>query len=407
MSRAKRLLIVSDRFPPHDRGGSERIAHLNALGFRDRGWNVAVFTSFAPVPGERPGVHDEDGLRVYRAFPLHPFTAGERGSNADRVAELGLELWNPFVGRKLEDVAAEFAPDLLHGHYIPRISFRAFSASASSTPRVLTFHSYHFECPKGGLYRKRGEICTKKPIPCQLFEGGMIRTLARVDRVIAISRFIERRLLEAGMPRERVVWLPNGVPLEPMDARSPSRSRTVLFVGRLEPNKGANVLVRAFRAIDDPGARLRIVGAGSELEKLRRLAGGDPRIELAGWLGRGELGAAYRESRVVVVPSVYHEGLNTVLCEAAAHGRALVASDLGGNSDLVVEGSGGFLVPGQDVPALAARIRELLADDALADQLGSAARRHIEGFSLDRHLSALDRLYAEILDPQARTAHRS
>jgi len=396
MLESKRLLIVSDRFPPHDRGGSERIAHLHAQGLRARGWDVAVFTSHASAKGARPTIADEDGLKVYRAFPLHPFTPEESPGLVDKTAELSLELWNPWMQRALERVIADFAPRVLHAHFIPRISFGAFAAAGGDLPRALTFHSYHFECPKGGLYRKRGELCLAKPVPCRGFERVMVRALRRVDRVIAISRFIESRMLDAGLPRERVVWLPNGVPLGERAETPPSSSRTILFVGRLEPSKGPVVLVKAFRELDEPSARLRIVGTGSQLEVLRRLAADDARIEFTGWLGRDAITDAYRTSRVVVVPSIYYEGLNTVLCEAAALGRAVVATTLGGNPDLVIDEVTGYLVPPEDPNVLAERIGRLVRDDALADSFGAAGRGHIESFSLERHLNAIEALYAEL-----------
>ncbi len=367
-----------------------------------------MLTSFAPEPGAGPVVGIEEGVQVHRLFPLHPFSSIERPAMGDQMAELSLELWNPWMERTLEKVIAAFAPDLIHAHYIPRISFGAFARAGNGRPRVLTFHSYHYECPKGGLFRKRGVICTAKPLPCQGFEKMMMRWLGRVERVIAISRFIEGGLIEAGMPRDRVVWLPNGVPLTTTDAPAPSSSRRVLFVGRLEPNKGADVLLRAFRGLENPAARLRIVGSGSQMDRLRGLAAAEPRIEFSGWLKREELSDAYRSSRFVVLPSVYHEGLNTVLCEAAALGRPVIATRLGGNSDLVDEDVSGYLCPAGDAEALRERMATLLEDDALADSFGAAGRRHIQAFALERHLDSVERLYAELLGvPSAAMESRS
>ncbi|MGH7804668.1 MAG: glycosyltransferase family 4 protein [Candidatus Binatia bacterium] len=401
MGARGRLLILSDRFPPHDRGGSERIAHLHALGLRRRGWDVAVFTSFPPIRGAVSTIADEDGLRVFRSFPLHPLSAEEEPTTSDKALELSLELWNPWMGAPLRRAITEFRPDVIHAHYIPRISFGAFAAAAPGVPRVLTFHGYNFECPKGGLYRKRGIICTAKPIPCRIYQQAMTRSLERVDRMIAIARFIEHRLLESGAARERVRWLPNPVPLDAVSAPPASKSATVLFVGRLERLKGIDVLLRAFRSLAMPDARLRIIGAGSDLERLRALAAGDSRIDFPGWLRRDEVVEAYRGSRVVVVPSLWHEVMNTVICEAASYGRPAIATDLGGNPDLVSDGTSGFLIPAGDADAIRDRLARLLTDDALADAMGEAARAHVASFDYDRHLDAIEDLYEEILGASA------
>ena len=400
-------MILSDRFPPHDRGGSERIAHLHAQGLRRRGWEVAVFTSFAPDPTGAVSVADEDGLRVYRSFPLHPLATGEQPGVPDKIAELSFELWNPWMERPLRRAIAEFRPDFLHAHYIPRISFGAFARCEPSLPHLLTFHGYNYECPKGGLYRKRGEICAAKPLPCRVYRSAMVRTLERVDRVIAISHFIERRLLDSGVPRERVRWLPNGVPLTTTETPPASSSQAVLFVGRVEPVKGVDVLLRAFRRLDLPRARLRIVGSGSDVERLRAIAGDDERVEFLGWLQREQIADAYRDCRVVVLPSLWHEVMNTVICEAAAFGRPVIATDLGGNSDLVDEGVTGFLIPPADPEALADRLRRLFQSDSLADEMGEAGRRFVARFELPRHLDSLEALYAEVRRERGtETAHR-
>ena len=398
MSGRRRVLLLSDSYTPHDRGGSDRIAELNAQGLRERGWDVTVFTSF-PTGGS-PAVAEESGIRVVRAFPLH-FGPLERSATLDHLAEMSLELWNPWMQRALEGAIADFRPDLLHAHYIPRVSFGAFTRAGAGVPCVMTFHSYHYECPKGGLFRRRGVICTEKPLPCRGFRSIMTRTLEGVDRVIAISRFIERGLLESGVSRERIVWLPNGVPLPADEAAPASASRLVLFVGRLEPNKGADVLVRAFRALDAPDVRLRIVGDGSQMPHLRELAGDDSRIEFTGWLRRDEVARSYRECRFVVLPSVYHEGMNTVACEAAAVRRPVIVTNLGGNPDLVDPDVSGYVIEAGDPGVLTDRMRRLLNDDALTDSFGAAARRHIEAFSLERHLEAVERLYAELLRPSS------
>lgn len=395
MSATPRVLILSDRFPPHDRGGAERIAYYHAVGLRDRGYQVSVFTSHEP--GGAPRIADEDGIEVHRMFPIHPFSSHDPPSAADKAVGFPGMILHPGMTRLLRQTCEHARPDLLHAHYIVRISYGAFVRAAPEQPHVLTFHGYQYECPKGGLYRKRGEICHEKPLPCRAFTNIMTRELSPVDRILAISRFIEARLIDAGHDSNRVTYVPNGVPgLEARVTSPTTPNRDVLFVGRLVPNKGVAELIEAFRSIKDSTTLLRIVGDGTDRPRLERLAAGDERIRFEGWLGSDTVAERYRQSRVVAVPSLWHEVMNTVVCEAQSWGRPVVATRVGGNGDLIENGTSGFLCEPGDVAALAARIGSLLADDTLAEQIGEAGRTHVDRYSMDRHIDALESVYREL-----------
>ena len=191
--QTQRILILTDGFPPHDRGGAERIAYYHACALRDLGWDVGVFTSYPSEPGARPSVEEEEpGIRVYRSFPLNPIARNGNASLLDSITLLGSTLQNPFMRGALEQAIEDFSPDLIHAHQIARISLSTFADVAPDLKRLITFHGYQFECPKGGLYRKqKAAICEDKPLVCRAFRDQITRKFKRVDRILAISRFIE------------------------------------------------------------------------------------------------------------------------------------------------------------------------------------------------------------------------
>ncbi len=302
-----RVLIFTDRYPPYDQGGAERIAFLHASGLRERGYEVEIVSCMEPSAGAQPRTDTlPDGTRVHRIFPLHPFSEDDTPGFADKLLATALQLRHPAMGRKALDIVDAFRPDVLHAHHIQRFSIGAFCRLAPEIPRVLTFHIYGFECPRGGLYRtSRGRICEEKPLPCRIYTAGMRRELARADRIIAISRFIEQRLLDAGHARERLVYVPNGVPgLEDREALPLPPDKQVLFAGRIVHNKGLRQLLQAFAKIADPEAGLAVLGDGPERGELEAAFGGDPRVRFLGWMPPDEVAAQYRASRLVVVPSV-------------------------------------------------------------------------------------------------------
>jgi glycosyltransferase involved in cell wall biosynthesis len=158
--------------------------------------------------------------------------------------------------------------------------------------------------------------------------------------------------------------------------RSGRESCTFLYAGRLDPEKGVDVLLRAFEQI--PG-KLVVAGSGTEEENLRRLA--PDGVIFVGPTSRDELVRLYKEADVLVLPS-RSEPWGMVLNEAAAAGLPLVATDeVGAAHDLIEHGVNGFRVPADDVDALAEALRRLAEDEAFRLAAGARSRELAERFT--------------------------
>jgi glycogen(starch) synthase len=393
----RRVLILSDFFPPFDHGGAERIAFYHAHGLRDRGYEVEVLATYDGEQVSSSATREEDGIRVHRWLSPNAISTHEPSSFANKLATASLMLMNPTSSGPLNAICKQFQPDIVHAHYITRLSYGAFVRCAPGVPHVLTFHGYQYECPKGGLYRRRGELCGRKPLPCRGFQSAMAGVLRSTDRILAISHFIEERLLEAGYTREQVVYLPNGVPkLEERTPTAVPRNNQFLFVGRVTEVKGIQIMLDAFAALADPQAKLIVVGDGDALPIVEARARQDSRVVVAGRLGPDAVAEMYRESMVTLVPSRFHEVMNTVTCEAQSWGRPVIASDVGGNRDLIRDGESGLLYPVDDKEALLKCMSRLAEDHDLADRLAEGGFRQVGHYSLTRHLDSLESLYADL-----------
>ena len=386
-----RLLILTDRFPPHDRGGAERIAYYHAQAMREEGWEVGVLTGMPPGSSAQD-LGDKD-FAIFRGYTFPKTRFGGRAQVAVGA------FYNPNAAEAARRAVRDFRPDVIHAHLTARISLAAAAQSSAQYPTVVTFHGYHFECPKGGLYRKRGEICVAKPVQCKIYAAWNLRRLSRIRRIIAISRFIEERLLTIGFARERVIYLPNGVPgIEERAACPLPGSHRILYAGVLETHKGVASLIRAFLRISGEDVSLTIAGDGRERARLESLAGGDRRIRFVGWRSHEDLRAFYQESQIVAVPSLWHEVMNTVICEAQSWSRPVVASAVGGNKDLIEDGVSGLLYPPGDESALASALSRLLDNHAEAQLLAGNGFRSVKRLSMTRHKQTLLSLYRTVLD---------
>ena len=233
------------------------------------------------------------------------------------------------------------------------------------------------------------------------FLKGMI--LRYPDTVTAISTDLVRIAAELGC--HDVIRIPNGIDREALKAACqnfPKDSGRVLFVGRLEPMKGIDVLLKAFaQAIKglDPSVHLRIVGAGSLLHTLQSLAREleiDHRVHFVGYISGSELFREYATAEIFVGLS-RSEALGNVFLEAQASGCAVLATRVGGISDIVIDQQTGILVPADDIDAAAKELRSLLIDTSLRARLSIAAKKNAENYGWDE----ITNLYRTMLKDQA------
>ena len=196
--------------------------------------------------------------------------------------------------------------------------------------------------------------------------------LVGCDSVLVNSYAVRGELAAREIIGAGVTVIPNGVDLDqfhPSD--TPTSPYQILFVGRLVPSKGVDVVIRAFGAVLRrlPEARLMIAGDGDQrlyLERLARFLGLRQRVSFLGWKSPAELARLYRASAVTSVPSLY-EPFGLVALEAMACGRPVVVSRVGGLAEIVEDGVSGYTVEAGDHLDLATRLATVLSDRTLAE----------------------------------------
>ncbi|TYB36770.1 glycosyltransferase family 4 protein [Micromonospora sp. AP08] len=264
-------------------------------------------------------------------------------------------IWAPKAQHDLDRLLTEHRPDVLHLHNpYPLLSpWVVRTAHKRGVPVVQTVHNYRQVC-SSGLYFRDGVICQDcrgralgvPAIVHRCYRGSraqsalMATTLAvhrptwkSVDRYIALTTAVADHLRDYGIPDERIVVKPNAVP-DPGTPAPPGDG--FLFMGRLSPEKGLDLLLTAWRRhpVGSLGP-LRIAGDG-ELRPLAEAAAADrPDVVYLGQLDRPGVRAALADSAVVLATSTWHDVLPTVIIEALASGRPVLGTALGGIPYLV------------------------------------------------------------------------
>lgn len=278
--------------------------------------------------------------------------------------------------------------DVMHAHGLRGAWIASFGARLSRTPLVVTAHNV--PCLAG--------------LPAR---WGAASALDRAVAVIAVSGAVADALKPTLRRPDRVVVIPNGVKLPPPTGASerqaarellgiPADALVILAAGRLESEKGFDVLVEAASIVlaREPRAQVVIAGDGSlrsALEQQAARSGFGPRMRL---IGRQEdMGVCYRAADIVAVPS-RSEGQGLTPLEAMAHALPVIASRVGGLCEVVDDGQTGILVNADSPDELAGALVELLGDEVARRRLGSGGRARVtERFSLDAMLENTASVY--------------
>ncbi|MCC5947410.1 MAG: glycosyltransferase family 4 protein [Nitriliruptoraceae bacterium] len=272
---------------------------------------------------------------------------------------------SPFVPGRTRRALAQLRPEVIHVHepMVPAVGPAALQPGIA--PVVATFHAF---ASRPGLYGALRPLTRRYDA----------RLAVRLAVSAAAAGFHARAL---GRDPSAFPIVPNGVDLArfaPAQQREPTDPPTLLFVGRLEPRKGADVALAVWRALLDRGrtVRLHIVGDGPARPRLERAVPPAHRglVTFAGRVSDDALLGAHRRASCLLAPARGGESFGIVLLEALAAGTPVVASDLPGYRSVVTDGRDGALVAPGDVPAWAARVARVL-DDPEASASRVAARR--------------------------------
>lgn len=329
--------------------------------------------------------------------PLGHQLANEGFEVVDLARQPGVD-WS--VARRLRQHARSRGVQLLHAHQYTPFFYAAVSRGVSAAPKVLfTEHGRHWPDQRR---------------PKRVMANRLL--LRRADRVTAVGSFVRTALIDnEGLPAARVQVVHNGIdPIlytsQESDRDTRGRMRTelgvaadelvVLQVARFHPVKDHLTAIRAFADTvkQVPNARLLLAGDGDEREKITETIetlGVAGRVSLLGV--REDVPALMAAADLFMLSSV-SEGISVTLLEAMAAGLPIVATDVGGNSEVVEHGQTGLLSPRADSSALAVNMVGLLSDGATRNAFGQAGReRLMKLFTQDRMHAAYCEIYDQML----------
>jgi glycosyltransferase involved in cell wall biosynthesis len=334
-------------------------------------------------------------------------------------------LYSRNARRAISSLLDEHEIDVVHLHsYFKRLTPAILpEIRRRNIPLVQTLHEYRAVCPVSTLYRD-GAVCTdckggryQNVIRHRCAGGSLVRSIWNyaemqmsdwlghkrdVARYITVSDYQRDMLVMMGMDPDKLVTIHHPVELPPQSRPDTSRPSYILFFGRLETAKGADLLLEIAARL--PAERLVVVGDGSRRDALIQAVHdrGLTNVVFKGVLHGSALHEAIDDASCVIVPSLWPEAFGLTAVEALARAKPVVASAIGGMLDTVRDGIDGFLVPPGDVTAMVDRVRRLTANAPLALRMGNAGRQRM---AIDFSDDIFYRRVMDVYEDVVRTHH--
>lgn len=362
--------------------------------------------------------------------PFSPFFVPRvdfSGTIGSRLRTFGKMVYSRSAARSFEKLMQQERPDIVHIHNIyHQISPSILSVAHKYRAKVvMTLHDFKLICPNYLLFTN-GSVCERckkhkyyQAVLQKCHKNSLVASAAvaletsihkilrlyerQVDLFIAPSQFVKNTFVDFGQNSEKITVLPHGVPADTSalpSVSSLSSASYFLYVGRLHPTKGVDVLLSAFARLEDKSVRLKIVGEGvsrSFLERKSVVFGIEDRVDFLGELPPRETRTFMLAARAVVVPSVYYETFSLVTAEAMMLGKVVIASQLGALPELVRSEETGFLFPVGNAQTLADRMTGVLRFPEIIRAMEQKASFFAKKqFSLSVHLQDLEDLYRKV-----------
>lgn len=408
-----RILMLAQNYPPVIGGEEQHVRNLS-IALVKRGYEVAVVSL---RDGISPSYTEDQGVRVYRVDGL--LQRLPQVFSTDR--RFAPPFPDPATTVAVRRIIRRERPDIVHAHNWMVHAFLPLK-SMSSARLVLTLHDYSLVCPQKRLqYRGASGICAGpqlwKCLSCAadhygLAKGGVTTLTNRlsgrverstVDMFIAVSHAVVagNELIESGLPY-RVIpnFVPDdiGVPCADLSAQSHTLLEALptvdfmLFVGDLKRDKGVHTLLEAVSGIPQ---RPPLVLIGQRYQETPTEL--PPNVVLIPGLPHDAIMQAWQAAMLALVPSTWADPCPTVAMEALATGTPVIASRIGGLTDIVTDGDSGLLTPPGDVMALRQAIVRLLQDNVLRDRMGTAARARVKVFQASSVVPQIEQVYQELM----------
>jgi len=387
--------IISNLYPPFIRGGAELIAALEAKGLKDAWQHVFVISSkpYRGLSSLTPSQNEEDGILVYRFFPLNIFYYLNDFKYPSFIRLLWhiFDTFNIFSYYQIKNILLKEKPDAIITHNLMGLGFLIPRLLKKLNIRHLhTLHDLQLATPSGLILFKQEHSFQHNFFKVIGYIKLMRVLFASPEVVISPSKFLLSYYQKLKFfNKSKKIVLPNPIKSIKTLKKKASYNLELLFLGQVHSAKGILELIKSFRDLPLPGVRLNIIGVGPDLNTAKKLAGADPRIRFFGWLAHHEMLPILSRMDVLLVPSLCYENSPTVIYELLALGVPVLAADIGGVAELIREGKNGWTYPAGDFKVLNQKILSIYQQKEKLAHLVANCQASVADYTLDKYIAKI------------------
>jgi glycosyltransferase involved in cell wall biosynthesis len=397
-----RILTVSGLYAPYILGGAEASA-VNLDGWlAHQGHEIHVLASALSATEECLG-KPENGITMWRRYFPRPYPVYEfpQAPGWKKPQWHLQDMFDPRNRRPVSEVLDAVMPDVALVHLIQGLGFNTLRELARrGIPVVIYLHDLGLACVKMSMF-KDGKNCTRQCVTCKItsrYKRDVLDDFERIGFCSPSRANLEH--LQRHFPLEprpcAVIPNANKYP-EPSVARVPSERIRLLYVGRLNPQKGVDLILEV---LDELSAHfdfsLRVVGGGQSEAQLRSRYEGRSWCSFTGHTPQETVSNEMLNADALLLPSIWLENSPGVAIQALGLGLPVIGSDRGGIPEIVTSDENGLLLPPGDKSAWSAALRRLFEAPAALDRWRSHAARDAERFEQDalgnRHLAFIEQV---------------
>ena len=270
--------------------------------------------------------------------------------------------------------------DIVHAHNIPA----AFAMKNIKGKKILTLH---------GIYSQQIDLLHGKTAG-NLTNNFERNALKWADAITVISKEAQEYYTKLGF---KTTQIPNAINLKNLPQDKDRRfEKQIIFVGRLSKEKGIETIIEVSKKLSND-INLLIVGSGPESEKIKKLSETRDNIHYLGYLTHENSIKLIRGSDILIQPSL-HEGISTAILEAMARKIPVIATNVGGNKELILDNQNGFLINPESDDELIRKIIMILEDELLAKKFGEKSFELIKNYDWSKIGQKYLKLYQSLLD---------
>ncbi len=403
------------------KGGQESVAFSEANMLEREGHEVAFFSMKHP---KNPENYKYD---KYFIDYIELSNNGQEYNIFEKIKIAKNFIWNNQAAKNFENFIKDFKPDIIHCHGIAHQITPSILPVAKkyNIPVVHTLHDYQLICPnytllcgsrvncsdykciKGNYLYCIQNKCVKNSLNTSILsslEMFLNSHLYRnyTNRFISPSKFLRERIVCSGISEDKILHINNSIDVKKIEPKYESH-KYFIYVGRLSFEKGLMTLLKAFEKL--PETQLKIIGTGPEEESLKEYKQKKSldNIEFLGYKKSDELKTYFDECEAMILPSEWCENAPISIIEAFSYGKSVIASELGGCAEMVINDYNGYTFEAGNVDSLINIINKFITDKDLYKKLGENGREFaLKNYIEENHYNSLMALYYSLIDERKR-----